>query len=103
MPKLRQSSAKKHEEALRNILLGEYLLGLRERSGQPQRTVTEELNFSPTYLSEIERGLKAPSPELLRQLARYYNVDEALLFDKLGKVPLGIPRMFRISSIHQWA
>ncbi|WP_344671408.1 helix-turn-helix transcriptional regulator, partial [Catenulispora yoronensis] len=46
-------------------LLGDVLRGRRQRSGRTLRQLAATARVSPGYLSEVERGQKEPSSELL--------------------------------------
>lgn len=80
--------AERAMQATYRVELGEYLKNLRAVKGMSTRAVGEELNVSSNYISEIERGIKAPADHTLREIAQLYNVDENILFDKLKRVPL---------------
>ncbi|MFF9138447.1 helix-turn-helix domain-containing protein [Streptomyces albogriseolus] len=41
----------------------------RERSGRGLRAFAESVGISPSHLSRIERGLRAPQPEVLAVIA----------------------------------
>src|SRR3954468_893164 len=49
--------------------VGRELRGERQSSGRRLVDVAEEAGVSPQYLSEVERGLKDPSSELLAAMA----------------------------------
>ncbi len=55
----------KHPEPLWRQLLGDRLRGLRHESGKTLGEVARRAGVSPQYLSEIERGLKEPSSEMI--------------------------------------
>lgn len=56
-------------EALFRHELGGHLRRLRHERGQRLADVAERAGISPQYLSEIERGLKDPSSEMLAAIA----------------------------------
>jgi transcriptional regulator with XRE-family HTH domain len=78
----------KIKQATYRAELGEYLKELRSMKNLSTRAVGEVLNISSNYVSEIERGLKAPADHTIREFAELYEVDEKLLFEKLNRVPL---------------
>ena len=49
--------------------VGQELRGERQASGRRLVDVAQEAGVSPQYLSEVERGLKDPSSELLAAMA----------------------------------
>jgi transcriptional regulator with XRE-family HTH domain len=64
---------------------GEFLKGLRDRQRMSLRDVERECGVSNTYLSQIEKGERsAPSPDILRKLARAYNVPSRYLMEQAG-------------------
>ncbi len=82
------SAREKAEQLLRQAEAGEFLHERRAEKGLSLVQVGEIVGCSPTYLSELERGLKLPSDILISRFARFYKVDETELFHKYGKIPL---------------
>src|SRR5829696_3316865 len=58
-----------HPEPLWREVLGQRLRALRARRGETLTETAERAGISPQYLSEIERGLKDPSSEVLAAVA----------------------------------
>jgi len=56
-------------EPLWRELVGEQLRELRRERGETLRAVVKRAGVSAQYLSEIERGIKEPSSEILAALA----------------------------------
>lgn len=56
-------------EPLWRHVLGDYLRRLRHRRGQTLGDVAARAGVSPQYLSEIERGIKEPSSEMIAAIA----------------------------------
>jgi transcriptional regulator with XRE-family HTH domain len=56
-------------EPLWRHVLGKRLRTLRERQGRTLTDVAERAGISPQYLSEIERGRKEPSSEMIAAVA----------------------------------
>lgn len=56
-------------EPLWREVLGRRLRALRRRRGETLTETAERAGVSPQYLSEIERGLKDPSSEVLAAVA----------------------------------
>jgi len=52
-------------ELLWRELVGDQLREIRQSRGETLRDVAKSARVSPQYLSEIERGLKEPSSEIL--------------------------------------
>lgn len=53
---------------------------LREANNMTQAMVAEKLNMSETGYAKIERGLSAPNPERLGQIANLFKVDISELY-----------------------
>lgn len=84
------SAREKAEKLLIQAEAGEFLQEKRKESGHSLAQAGEVIGCSPTYLSEIERGLKLPSDVLISRISRFYNIDETELFNKYRKVPLSV-------------
>ena len=65
----RSSTADREPEPLWREVLGRSLRSAREEQGGRLVDVAERAGISPQYLSEIERGLKDPSSEVLAAVA----------------------------------
>lgn len=68
--------------------LGEKLKELRKSKNLSLKEVGLNIGISHNFLSEIENGKKEPSKETLRELAKFYGIDEDEFFDIIDKVPL---------------
>lgn len=77
------------EEAKRLIAFGHHIQGLRNERGLSLAEVAQALDVSANYISELERGKKAPSDLMVRELAAYYDgLSENDLYTMLGRIPL---------------
>ncbi|PEM08519.1 helix-turn-helix domain-containing protein [Bacillus wiedmannii] len=56
----------------------------------PLIRVADAVGISENHLSHIERDSRTPGDDVIRDLARFYGIDELDLFDLYGKVPLSI-------------
>ena len=63
--------------------IGSALRRLRLARGKTLRQLAEESRVSVPYLSEIERGRKEASSEILAQLCRVLDITEAGLLDEV--------------------
>ncbi|ROQ41115.1 DNA-binding XRE family transcriptional regulator [Frondihabitans sp. PhB188] len=63
--------------ALWRELVGEQLRGRRESRDESLRSVAKRAGVSPQYLSEVERGIKEPSSEILAAIGA--SLDASLL------------------------
>ncbi len=64
--------------------LGEYLRDQRQSAKLSLRQLSELAGVSNPYLSQIERGLKRPSAEILQQLAKGLEVSAESLYVRAG-------------------
>ena len=64
--------------------LGDYLREQRQAAKLSLRQLAELAGVSNPYLSQIERGLKNPSPEILQQLAKGLEVSAESLYVRAG-------------------
>lgn len=64
--------------------LGSYLREQRESAQLSLRQLAEAAGVSNPYLSQIERGLKRPSAEILQQIAKGLKVSAESLYVRAG-------------------
>lgn len=64
--------------------LGDYLREQRQSHRLSLRQLSDLVGISNPYLSQIERGLKRPSAEILQQLAKGLEVSAESLYVKAG-------------------
>ena len=64
--------------------LGDYLREQRQSARLSLRQLAELAGVSNPYLSQIERGLKKPSAEILQQLAKGLQVSAESLYVRAG-------------------
>jgi transcriptional regulator with XRE-family HTH domain len=64
--------------------LGEYLREQRLAAKMTLRQLAEQTGVSNPYLSQIERGLRRPSAEVLQQLAKALRVSAETLYVRAG-------------------
>jgi transcriptional regulator with XRE-family HTH domain len=55
---------------------GEYIRTLREKSELPLRRVANDLQMDPSLLGKIERNERPPTKDFIKQLSRFYKIDE---------------------------
>ena len=63
---------------------GKYLRSQRQLLGLTLRELSEITKISNPYLSQIERGLRRPSAEVLQQIARALKISVESLYVKAG-------------------
>ena len=66
--------------------LGDYLREQRVSSRLSVRQLAEQAGVSNPYLSQIERGLRRPSAEVLQQLAKALRISAEQLYLRAGLV-----------------
>jgi transcriptional regulator with XRE-family HTH domain len=64
--------------------LGEFIRGQRELSEVSVRQFAELVGISNPYLSQIERGLRTPSEQVLQSIADALKVSADTLYDEAG-------------------
>lgn len=63
-----------------NNKLGKRIRGLRRLKRMTQQDLAQELGLSASQLSNIERGVKEPEPELLEHLALVLDIPNEEFF-----------------------
>ncbi len=66
--------------------LGEYLREQRLQSRLSLRQLAEQAGVSNPYLSQIERGLRKPSADVLQQIAKALRISAEQLYIRAGIV-----------------
>ncbi len=64
--------------------LGDYLREQRVAASLSVRQLAEQAGVSNPYLSQIERGLRRPSAEVLQQLAKALRISAETLYVRAG-------------------
>lgn len=64
--------------------LGAFIREQRENARLSVRRLSELANVSNPYLSQIERGLRRPSAEILQQIARGLRISAETLYVRAG-------------------
>ncbi|WP_101523478.1 helix-turn-helix domain-containing protein [Nocardioides houyundeii] len=75
-------------ESLGNFSLGDYLREQRLASKLSLRQLADLAGVSNPYLSQIERGLRKPSAEVLQQIARALRISSEQLYVRAGILSL---------------
>ena len=70
------------EEGVRS--LGEFIRVQREQHQMSMRRLAEQAGVSNPYLSQIERGLRKPSAEILKAIAGALQIQSEVLFQRAG-------------------
>ncbi len=64
--------------------LGTFIKEQRTRSAMSVRKLADQAGISNPYLSQIERGLRRPSAEILKSLARALEISTETLYERAG-------------------
>ncbi len=64
--------------------IGDYIKQQREQAKISLRQLAEQAGVSNPYLSQIERGLRKPSAEILQQIAKGLRISAAALYVQAG-------------------
>lgn len=64
--------------------LGEYLRDQRNQAQLSLRQLAEQAGVSNPYLSQIERGLRKPSAEVLQQIAKALRISAETVYIRAG-------------------
>jgi len=71
--------------------LGEIIRHQRELAELSMRQFAELAGISNPYLSQIERGLRAPSEQVVSAIANVLQVSADALYEQAGMAPPGAP------------
>jgi len=73
--------------------IGEYIRSQREHAKISLRQLSKQAGVSNPYLSQIERGLRKPSAEILQQIAKGLRISAEALYVQAGilDLPAGGP------------
>jgi len=63
---------------------GEFVKAQRKLAQISQRNLAKSAGFSDSYLSQLERGMYMPSPQMVRALADAIGVPASVLLAQLG-------------------
>ena len=69
--------------------LGEYIRQQRQRANLSLRRLADRAGISNPYLSQIERGIRKPSAEILKQLSRALQISAETMYSRAGLIEEG--------------
>ena len=64
--------------------IGSFIRSQREQASMSLRKLADKAGISNPYLSQIERGLRKPSAEILKSLARALSLQAESLYQRAG-------------------
>ena len=76
--------SEKQDESTGLAELGAFIRQQRERSRMSLRRLADRAGISNPYLSQIERGLRKPSAEILKSLARALSIQAESMYVHAG-------------------
>ena len=82
--------------------LGEFIRSQREVARISVRRLAELADVSNPYLSQIERGLRKPSAEILQQIAKALQISSESLYVRAGILdPERDPEVSVVDAVHR--
>jgi transcriptional regulator with XRE-family HTH domain len=73
----------------RHADLGEFIRQQRQRADLSLRRLADRAGISNPYLSQIERGIRKPSAEILKRLSRALQISAETLYSRAGLIEEG--------------
>jgi len=83
--------------------IGTFIRTQREAAQVSVRQLAEKAGVSNPYLSQIERGLRKPSAEVLNQIAKALRVSAEVLYIRAGILEPGEPSAVRHAIVNDIA
>ncbi|MGH2892209.1 MAG: helix-turn-helix domain-containing protein [Solirubrobacteraceae bacterium] len=81
--------------------LGEFIRRNRELSEYSMRQFADLVGISNPYLSQIERGLRAPSEQVVQSIADALKVSADTLYEQAGVAPDGDEASDTVAAIEE--
>lgn len=69
--------------------VGDFIREQRERANLSLRRLADRAGISNPYLSQIERGIRKPSAEILKRLSRALEISAESLYTRAGLIEAG--------------
>lgn len=79
--------------------LGDFIRQQRVRANLSLRRLAEKAEISNPYLSQIERGIRRPSADILKNLSRALEISANSLYTKAGLIDEDLPPASVFESI----
>ncbi len=73
----------------RHSEVGEFIRSQRERANLSLRRLADRAGISNPYLSQIERGVRKPSAEILKRISRALSISAETLYTRAGLIEGG--------------
>ena len=78
--------------------VGSFIREQREKHAISLRRLAEQAGISNPYLSQIERGLRRPSADILKAIARALSIRAETLYERAGLLD-GLPQVGVLEAI----
>lgn len=88
--------AMKPSDALHDV--GEFIRLQRESAQKSIRDLARSAGVSNPYLSQIERGIRRPSAEILQQIARALEISSETLYVRAGILDGTVPEISSVAE-----
>src|SRR5579859_8199017 len=82
--------------------IGEYIREQREQARISLRQLSQQAGVSNPYLSQIERGLRKPSADILQQIAKGLRISAEALYVQAGILEDRTPDSGVRSALPSW-
>jgi transcriptional regulator with XRE-family HTH domain len=69
--------------------VGDFIRNQREKANLSLRRLADRAGISNPYLSQIERGVRKPSAEILKRLSRALSLSAETLYSRAGLIEAG--------------
>jgi transcriptional regulator with XRE-family HTH domain len=79
--------------------VGEFIRSQRVRADLSLRRLAERAGVSNPYLSQVERGLRRPSAEILKRISRALSISAESLYSRAGLIEEGPERPTVVEAI----
>ncbi len=79
--------------------IGSFIRHHRERADLSLRRLAERAGISNPYLSQIERGIRKPSAEILKRLSRALEISAESLYTRAGLIEDGPARPTVVEAV----
>jgi transcriptional regulator with XRE-family HTH domain len=86
----------KPSEALHDV--GEFIRLQRESAQKSIRDLARSAGVANPYLSQIERGVRRPSAEILQQIARALEISSETLYVRAGILDGSVPEISSVAE-----
>jgi len=97
-PSTVRHAEERHSED-RHSEVGEFIRLQRERANLSLRRLADRAGISNPYLSQIERGVRKPSAEILKRISRALSISAETLYTRAGLIEVGATALPVIDAI----